>query len=90
MLSTLNQNAESEDQFQLKEKEVEVQFISATRHDTKTDRSLCRGEMLELMVRIAHIKKRQTKDKSRKNSSLIQSQSKMPLLNMLQSSVAVK
>lgn len=39
--------------------EIEVQFISATRHDDKTDRSLGRGEFLELMVRMANIKFRQ-------------------------------
>lgn len=43
----------------VKPAEIEVQFISATRHDTKNDRALCRGEFLEILIRLAHIKSRQ-------------------------------
>ena len=59
----LNQKADSNNQFNITVAELEVQFISATRHDSKAGRALCRGEMLELMVRISHIKHRHDKSK---------------------------
>lgn len=57
---------EGDNQFLIKPAELEIQFISATRNDDKTGRSLCRGEMLELMVRISQIKYRQIKFKQRR------------------------
>ena len=89
MIKCYNSNSDGSDQFIVKEKELEVQFISATRHDTKSDRSLCRGEMLELMVRVAHIKKRQAKERLRKGSITTQSQGKQNILNMLQSTLTM-
>lgn len=54
----MNRNVEYDNQYFLKAAEIEVQFISATRHDSKFGRALCRGEMLELLVRIVHIRYR--------------------------------
>ena len=54
--------------YQIKIAEYEVQFISATRHDSRADRSLCRGEMLELILRIAQIIYRQLKVSNRRQN----------------------
>lgn len=53
-----NSKVDMAQKLHVKPAEIEVQFISATRHDQKTDRSLCRGEFLELIVRMAHVKYR--------------------------------
>ena len=59
MLDVYNNNTDQEYQLIINPVEIEIQFISATRHDEKNDRSLGRGEFLELIVRIANIKYRQ-------------------------------
>lgn len=82
VLVHLNNNVEAEHQFNMKQVELEVQFISATRNDDKSGRSLCRGEMLELMVRISHMKYRQMKIRHRRtNNRRTPNKSASPLKN---------
>ena len=58
---------EPDNQFVCKKEEIEIQFISATRNDDKTIRSLCRGELLELMLRFSYIHERKKKIKHRRS-----------------------
>lgn len=51
-------------------KQIEVAFISATRNDQKNDKSLCRGEFLEMIIRIAHIRFRKQFEKTPRKSMI--------------------
>lgn len=62
----INEVTEGDNQFNLMAAELEIQYISATRSDDRNRRSLCRGEMLELMLRISNIKYRKLKIKMRR------------------------
>ena len=42
----------------INEAKFDLAFMAASRNDTKANRSLCRGEYLDLILRLAHIKYR--------------------------------
>lgn len=47
------------DKFVIDPAQIEVAFISATREDSSADRSLSRGEFLEMIIRMSYIKRNQ-------------------------------
>lgn len=58
-------NAKTGEHFSIEPAQLEIAYLSATRHDSKANRSLCRGEFLELVVRLAHIKFRKSIEQPR-------------------------
>lgn len=44
------------EKFKFDPNQVELAFLSATRNDSKTDRSMCRGEYMDMILRLAHIR----------------------------------
>ena len=48
-------NLNTNENLQIDIAKIDIAFISSTRNDTKTDRSLCRGEFYDMIVRMANI-----------------------------------
>ena len=61
-------NKRSSEPFKFGKAQIEICFISATRNDSRTDRSLCRGEFLEFIIRMAQIKYKKEKEKEKVRS----------------------
>ena len=51
------------DTFTFDPNQVDIVFMSATRNDSKADRSMCRGEFMDFLLRLSHIRYRKIQDK---------------------------
>lgn len=51
--------------------QVELAFMSATRNDSKSDRAMCRGEFMDFILRIAHIRFRKLYQSSNNKQSML-------------------
>ena len=52
--------------------QTELAFMSATRSDSKTNRSMCRGEFMDFILRLAHIQFRKIQGKILREISIKQ------------------
>lgn len=65
-------NVNSSEEFTLKKKDIESIFRQATKNDARTDRSLCRGELFDFILRIAIEKYKRATFIQKKNAMIIQ------------------
>lgn len=70
------------DEVYLDSAQIELAFIAATRNDSKADRAFCRGEFLDFILRLAHIKYRKIMERTYMNKTAFQMKKKKEMKNV--------
>lgn len=65
-------------------------FAAATKNDARSDRSLCRGELLDFVVRLAHAKFRKASDLRRQTRTIVAAKEPPPVATTEKKPAAAK